>query len=295
MADVIGSDNSLLGSTASGFTYGRQKDPRKRKGLLIALCVITILIGGILAIIYVAGESTSTPSPPPPETYLIRGSHIFVDMVKRISRFRSAAGGSWPGINDFFNHNKTCGSFKHWFEPYSNINASDIQIFSPLQGRISRVTVSYGTDDAYGYDIQIQGSPIQGDAEYIVTIGHVNITDHAAIQKDKLVQLGTPLGHHIGHFVYSDISILNMSAFGEEGEYISMFNVMDYNTLDQFQRWNITNRTYPIISDPERKIYPLNCTGNNQIQNNSNYYILPNWMYLNTSPPTPAPDIKKKK
>eukprot|EP01083_Nonionella_stella_P183105 660752_1 len=278
MADAISSDRSLLGSTSSGFTYGRASRPRKR-GLLIALGVITVMIAGIIVVIFMAGHTTDANTPTPsPGSYLLHRSHIPLEYVRRISTFRSSVGGSWPGVDSPFNHNKTCGSMKHWFDMWTNV--TQVTVYSPLNGTITGVSYSLGTNDLYGFDIRIQGTTGDGQS-YIVQIGHVNITDHDAIADDKTVFVGTPLGDHIANFVNSDISVLNQTA--SFGEYVSLFKVIDHETLTQFRRNNITNRTYPIISDRERKIFPLNCTQNHKIKNDSNSQKLRNWVYLNTT------------
>merc|ERR1712013_313092 len=90
---------------------------------------------------------------------------------------------------------------------------------------------------------------------------------------------------HIGNFVNSGIVVINQSAMNGEGAYISMFNVIDDETLLLFQKRNVANRSVPIISDPARRARPLNCSGNEQIANDSNWAALPNWVHLNTSSP----------
>ena len=289
MADALASDTSLLGSTVSGFTYNRTKP--KRKGLILALFVITVLIAGIIVVIYISGDESSssdTPTPAPTESYLLHASHIPVKYIHRISTYRSAIGGSWPGTSSFFNHNQTCASLKHWFEPFPDLNFEEVIVYSPLQGQILEVTYSDGrTNDSFGYDIRIKGTPTDGFGSFIVQIEHVNITDHEQITAGNSVSLGYPIGHHVGSFVNSGISVLNQSYM--DGQYISMFNVIDDKTLKEFQSWNVSNRTYPVISYPQRQMYPLNCTGNGMsalIVNDTNYAKLPNWVELNTTSPT---------
>merc|ERR1719242_786174 len=223
MADALGSDRSLLGSE---YTYNQARP--KRRGLVLALVVITILIAGVIVIIYISGDdsASNTPTPPPTESYLLHSSHIPVKYIHRISTYRSAIGGSWPGINSFFNHNQTCASLKHWFEPFPDLNFEEVIVYSPLQGKIIEVTYSDGrTNESHGWDIRISGSPEDGYGSFIVQIEHVNITDHDQITAGKIINLGYPIGHHIGSFVNSGIAVLNTSY--EDGEYISMFRVID--------------------------------------------------------------------
>ena len=285
MADAVGSDSILLGSTASGFVYNGRNRRRKHKGLLIALFFVTVMIAGIITIIYLtttgSSESSVSPTPAPINTYLLHSPHINVQQVHRISRFRSGVGGDWPGMDSFFNTNQTCGSFKHWFQPFASLNFKDVDIISPLTGTIIQASYANGEDESYGWDIQIRGTaPDYPDVTYTVSIGHVNITDHDTIAKDQIVQNGTILGHHIGNFVDSDIAVLNRSS----NQYISIFLAMDDPVLAQYQKWNVTNRTYPIISYPQRMKYELNCTADGSIVNDSNNGVnIPNWVTLNTT------------
>jgi len=298
MADAVGSDRALLGSTASGFTYANATSLKKKRGLIFALIVITVLIAGIIIIIYIANNNNSnssnsdvtTPAPIAYESYLLHSSHINVAQVDRVSRFRSSVGGDWPGFSSPTNINQTCACFKHYFRPISSLDFTRVSIFSPLAGTINRVQIPEGrTDGSYGWDVSIRGTTRQGYGEYLVTIGHVNITDHSAISKDKSIALGAVIGHHIGAFVDSDIAVLNMTA----NRYLSMFSCVDEDVLAQFKRWNVSNRTYPIINDLQRRRYPLNCTGDGTIANGfivndtNNGYPYANWMKLNTTAGTP--------
>ena len=289
MADALGSERSLLDlrSDATGFTYGHRVPRTKRRGMIIALVVITVLIAGVITLIYLAGfkpNSNSSPTPAPTDSYLLKIPHISLENISKISTFRSALE-DYPGFES--NVNRTCGCFRHWFVPFADLNFSEVVIVSPLQGIIPDFGVSFseGTDDSMGYDIKIVGTPLKGYGEYEVRIGHVHILDHDAIKSNATLSVGMPLGVHIGNSSNSDITIVNRSAFGGQARYVSLFNVLDNEGLKQFQRWNISNRTYPVISDPLRKQHPLNCTGDGQIVNDTNWNAYPNWLPLNTSSP----------
>lgn len=299
MADALGSDTSLLGSTTSGYTYGGSASKKKRKGLIIALVVITILIAGIIAVIYFAGDAGSstsapTPTPPPTGSYLLHGSHIKVSQIEAISTFRSSVGGDYPGWNEDYNTNATCGSFQHYLRPFSDLNASDIGVYSPLDGVIPPygITNSNDNDLSWGSDIEIVGYT---DAyhQFKVTFRYVVTTLTVGSQILK----GQKIGYHAGNFVPgSPISVLNYTG---SGFYVSMFNVMDETELKEFQEVNITNRTYPIITYRQRKQYPLNCTGEGKayqpIANDTNNgYPYPNWVYTNNTSPAKKELSKSK-
>ena len=297
MADALGSETSLLDlrSNASGFTYGHRVSRKKRRGLFIALIVITVLIAGVITLIYLAGfgsSTSSTPTPAPTNSYLLKIPHIGLENISKISVFRSGLE-DYPGFDHPNNVNRTCGSLRHWFVPYPELNFSEVMIVSPLQGIIpdSGVSFSEGTDPSMGYDIKIVGSPVDGYGEYEVRIGHVDIVDHDTITSNATITVGMPLGFHIGNSSNSDITIVNRSAYGEEARYVSMFNLLDDEGLKHFQYWNISNRTYPVISDPKRREHPLNCSVNGQIVNDSNWIAYPNWVPLNTT----SPDDRQRK
>ena len=92
MADALGSESSLLDlrSNATGFTYGHRVPKSKRRGLVIALFVITVLIAGVITLIYIAGfgsSSSPSPTPAPIDSYLLKIPLIALANITKISTF----------------------------------------------------------------------------------------------------------------------------------------------------------------------------------------------------------------
>lgn len=168
-----------------------------------------------------------------------------------------------------------------------------MSVYSPLDGNVFSVSNSNQDDPTWGSDILIEGYTDKSH-RFIIQIRYV-VTE---LQQNTPILKGAKLGHHAGNFVPgSPISVLNYTGVGF---YVSMFHVMDEGELKRFQEVNITNRTYPIITDPQRKSCRLNCTGDGEgpgpIGNNDcDGHPYPNWIYTNNTSPAKMKLNKNKK
>lgn len=185
--------------------------------------------------------------------------YIELDNIYSISKFRSGIG------HDYSDDFESCRSMKHYFRPKGSVDWSIVQIFSPINGTVSRI------DDGWaGAQVRIQSEEYPA---FFFIIFHVNLTN--SLNVGEPVAAGQQLGTHIGSQTMSDIAVGVSTPGG--WKLISYFNVMTDIIFENYQARGINSRNDAIISKEARDADPLTCDGE-EFTDNGN---LENWVILN--------------
>ncbi len=185
--------------------------------------------------------------------------YIEIDNIYQISKFRSGIG------HDYSDDFESCRSMKHYFQPKGSIEWSTVQIFSPVNGTISRINEGWA-----GAQIQIKSEEYPA---FNFIIFHVNLTNPITV--NDLVVAGQQLGTHIGSQTMSDIAISVSTPNG--WKLISYFEVMTDSIFQDYQARGLNSRNDAIISKEARDADPLTCDGE-EFTDSGN---LENWVILN--------------
>jgi len=187
-----------------------------------------------------ANDSTiATPFPPK----FVSINYIELDKIERISKFRSGIG------HDYSDGFESCRSMKHYFQPKSNIDWSQIKIFSPVDGTVVRIFEEWA-----GTQVQVQSTTVPSCTMIIF---------HIALQKPLIVgdavSAGQLLGMHIGSQTMSDIAV----GFSVQNNWklVSYFDVMSDSLFQQYSVRGISSRNECIISKEARDADSLKCSG----------------------------------
>lgn len=186
-------------------------------------------------------------------------NYIEIGKIYRVSRFRSSVGHDY---SDAFEH---CRSMKHYFQPSDTVNWSDVKIFCPVNGKITRVEKEWT-----GTKIEIVSEKYPA---FWFQIFHINMAVNLQIG-DKVTE-GQLLGKHVGTETYSDISVI-VNDPTHQGRMISYFEVLTNEAFQAFVLRGITNRSAFIISKEERDQHPLVCNGDTFVSQDP----LENWVVL---------------
>lgn len=186
----------------------------------------------------------------------------FIELVKiaRISKFRSAVGHDY---SDAFEH---CRSMKHYFEPRSDIDWSQIKIYAPVSGRITRVEPEWA-----GTKVEIESSSYPA---FRIVIFHINLSSNLSV--GDLITAGVQLGTHIGAQTYADIAVI-VNDPTRQGRLVSYFEVISDDVWAEYQQRGLTDRQQLIIPRAVRDAYPLSCSGDAF----TSIDPLENWVVLN--------------
>lgn len=201
-------------------------------------------------------QKDDIPTPFPPK--FITVEYIELDKIERISKFRSGIG------HDYSDDVESCRSMKHYFQPKSSVDWSQIKIVSPVKGTVVRIDQEWA-----GTQVQIHPDSVQS-----CTI----IIFHIALQKPLVVgdsiSQGQVLGTHIGSQTMSDIAI----GFSVQNTWrlFSYFDVMSDSLFQQYKNRGIVSRSDCIISKEARESDSLKCSG--EIFGSSG--TLENWVTL---------------
>lgn len=179
--------------------------------------------------------------------------------ILRISRFRSSVGHDY---SDAFEH---CRSMKHYFEPFSQLDWSQIDIVSPIKGSITRAETEWA-----GTKLEIASEKYPA---FRFAIFHVNPA--RTFQIGDAVNAGETLGKHIGNQTYSDISVI-VNDPTRQGRFVSYFEVLPDSLFQDFVSRGVPTRSALIISREERDAHPLTCQGDTFTSPDS----LQNWVEL---------------
>jgi hypothetical protein len=185
--------------------------------------------------------------------------YITLDDIHRISKFRSGIG------HDYSDDFETCRSMKHYFEPKSSIDWAVVQIFSPIDGRVSTIFEEWA-----GTQVQIRSNMYPA---FIFIIFHVNLLDQ--LEVGDVISEGQQLGFHIGSQTMSDIAIGVHTPNG--WMLVSYFDVMSDALFQDYQQRGLTSRSDAIISRELRDADTLECNGE-EFENSG---TLENWVILN--------------
>lgn len=186
-------------------------------------------------------QKDDVPTPFPPK--FITTDYIELDKIDRISKFRSSVG------HDYSDGVESCRSMKHYFQPKSSVDWSQLKIFSPVEGTVVRIFEEWA-----GTQVQIQSKSIPS-----CTI----IIFHIALQKPLVVgdsvSTGQILGTHIGSQTMSDIAV----GFSVQNTWrlFSYFDVMSDSLFQQYINRGIVSRNDCIISKESRDGDSLKCSG----------------------------------
>ncbi len=186
-------------------------------------------------------------------------NYIEIGKIYRVSRFRSSVGHDY---SDAFEH---CRSMKHYFQPFDTVNWSDVKIFCPVTGKITRVEQEWT-----GTKIEIVSEKYPA---FRFQIFHVNPTINLQLG-DKITE-GQLLGNHIGSETYSDISVI-VNDPTHQGRMVSYFEVLTNEAFQAFVLRGISERSAFIISREERDQHPLICSGDTFTSQDP----LENWVIL---------------
>ncbi len=186
-------------------------------------------------------------------------NYIELDKIYRISKFRSSCG------HDYSDVLEDCRSMKHYFEPKGDLDWSNIKIYSPITGTITRVEQEWA-----GTKLEIASDEYPA---FRFSIFHINLSVQRNVG-DKVTE-GEQLGTHIGMQTMSDISVI-VNDPTKQGRMVSYFEVVkDAVFLLYFNR-GVGEWEELIISKIARDADPLTCNGETFITTG----ILENWVVL---------------
>jgi hypothetical protein len=194
---------------------------------------------------------------------ILNANHIDLSKIGRISRFRSTVGHSYTDSDS----TETCRSMKHYFEPKSSVDWTNVDIYSPLTGTITGLQ----TDGHWGYQVRITSvdQPV-----FFVAIFHVNID--SGIVKGKWIHAGDHLGKHASSFTMSDIAVTYKGK--DNGHLVSFFEAITNPVFALYQARGVPSREAAIITKEERDADPVPCVGEEQFTVEG---TIPDWLVLN--------------
>jgi hypothetical protein len=211
------------------------------------------------ATLYVGAASYDLATLGPPR--VLSASYIDLSKIAQISRFRSTVGHSYTDGSE------TCRSMKHYFQPKSTVDWTDVDVYSPVTGSIAGIA----PDGSWGSRVRI----LPRDVPMLdIQIFHVALSPH--IVTGTWVEAGQRIGSHASANTYSDIA---MSIGPKEGgTLISYFETMTDAVFAQYQARGVASRQAAIITEAERDADPVPCVGE---QGFTVHGTLPDWLILN--------------
>lgn len=192
----------------------------------------------------------------------VQADFISLDRIENISKFRSGSG------HDFSGNGETCRSMKHYYNvpwseegerlrqanngmPAKPDGKNDIKIFSPVDGKITR--------------IQTEQTPI-GEQIYIepdsypdFTIRLFHVYKLAGIAKGSRVKAGEQIGV-IGQFQNTDIAVEYKAKFSGP-QLISYFNIMPDSLFAEYIKRGAASRDDFSFTKEYRDANPFQCSG----------------------------------
>ena len=204
------------------------------------------------------------PTPPPPMERFVTKSHIELDKIWRVSRFRSGVG------HDHSDDSESCRSMKHYFMPFVDIEWSDVQISSPVKGTITHIRNDSSSDD--GQQVHVQSTD---DPRYTFVMFHVDLDPSLAVGTS--LSAGQLIGTHISASTMNDI-LVNYFPNTTDWELVSIFDLMSDSLFLEYQKRGVESREAFIISEEARDGDPLTCVGEfGEFEDPGN---IENWVYL---------------
>jgi hypothetical protein len=201
-------------------------------------------------------QKDDIPNQFPPK--FITTDYIELDKIERISKFRSGIG------HDYSDGVESCRSMKHYFQPKSSVDWSQIKIFSPVKGTVVRIDQEWA-----GTQVQIRPDSVQS-----CTIIIFHITLQKPLIVGDSVSQGQILGTHIGPQTMSDIAV----GFSVQNTWrlFSYFDVMSDSLFQHYNNRGIASRSDCIISKESRDSDSLKCIG----ETFGSSGMLENWVTL---------------
>ena len=189
----------------------------------------------------------------------VYADYIELAKIYLISKFRSGIGHSYS--DDF----ESCRSMKHYFQPKASIDWSKVNIFSPVNGTVTKVT-----EDESGAQVRIKSKEYPA---FFFIIFHVNLSNPLSL--DDEVAEGQMLGTHIGVQTMSDIAVGVNTPDG--WKLVSYFEVIADVVFQNYKARGVNSRNAIIISKQARDADPLTCDGEDFVDSGN----LANWVFLN--------------
>lgn len=182
-----------------------------------------------------------TPGSPLPQ--VVTASYFPVELVQRVSRFRSGFG--HDNSDDF----ESCRSMKHYFVADQTFDHTTIEIRAPFDGEVVETRVERLQNGGTQLTIRSSAAPA-----FYAILFHVTTT----VKVGDTLTSGELVGHHVGNFTASDIAI-----FADLGDnrrqLVSAFELMTDEIFEQFRLRGAVSREQFIIPVAERDAAPLTC------------------------------------
>ena len=169
--------------------------------------------------------------------------YIELDTIHQISKFRSGIG------HDYSDDFESCRSMKHYFQPNDSVDWSEVEIYSPVDGTVSRMYEEWA-----GTQVQIRSEVYPA---FFFIIFHINLTSSLSV--GDIVAAGQKLGTHVGSQTMSDIAVGDSTPNG--WKLVSYFEVMTDSLFQDYQERGLNSRNDAIISSEARDADPLSCDG----------------------------------
>jgi hypothetical protein len=212
------------------------------------------------------GDTPPPPVPPPSIERFVTKSHIDLSKIWRVSRFRSGIG------HDNSDDSESCRSMKHYFMPFVDIEWSDVQISSPIKGKITHIDAGSTSDSGKQVHIQATDYP-----EYTFVLYHVNV--NPSLPVGTSLAAGQLIGTHIGAITMNDILVNHFPSPPDSWQLISIFDLMSNSLFLEYQKLGVESREAFIIEKEERDNDPLTCEGEfGEFVDQGN---IENWVELN--------------
>jgi len=181
---------------------------------------------------------------------IAQSDYIQLSKVAVISRFRSGEGHDY---SDDFEH---CRSMKHYYSFATNVNSSNVRIFAPVTGTITRENAESSTNSG----TQVWITPTNYPAFNFVLF-HVNLTNTLPV--GATVTNGQQIGWFGGGtnsgVISSDVAVWVNTPTGQK--LLSFFQLMTPSVFNAYAVRGITNLDQVIISQAARDADPLDCSG----------------------------------
>jgi hypothetical protein len=240
----------------------------KMKKLIIVTEILALIL--IPFMLRITGCHKDTENPPTTNDVwdidkdgipkFVSTNYIEPDKIYRISKYRSSIGHDY---SDAYEH---CRSMKHYFEPKSTMDWTTVKIYSPVNGKITRLEQEWA-----GTKIEIASDDYPA---FRFSVFHINMTQQRNLNDQ--VTAGELLGTHVGSQTMSDISVI-VNDPSHQGRMVSFFDVITDAVFNEYRNHGINSREDLIIPKTVRDANPLTCSGDTFVSSDT----LENWVILN--------------
>ena len=235
---------------------------------IIVILVLSAVVGAGLFVKGRQSKSTNSNDAVSNSSQFVTSSFVDLSKIYSISKFRSLQG------HDFSQGGETCRSMKHYFVPQRTQEGmelvgknngippkpdgkNDIDIFSPFDGKITRIESEHFPVGEQIYLVPDVAS------KFTVRLFHVFKVD--GIKVGSKLTAGQKIGV-ISSYSDTDVSV-------EDGsKYLSIFEVMTDSVFSEYEKRGAKTRDDFIISREYRDAHPVTC---NQEKNSDQKFYLP--------------------